>query len=255
MNRLVLTVLFLFVFTSFLEAAPPDPDLSVYLDFDEISGDVIKDKSGNGNDGMLLQNADLEEGKFGKALKFTAGLRVEFDGENFVKPPEEAVTIAVWANTEPRSAEMEVFDCIGSGHGDGLYHVEIRSDGAMRWYHRDDSSTQIFSIQTGSVPVGEWVHIAGTYDSDAGQAVLYINGAEITRAAGGGKLSIDWSVTAGLGQHKGGRQFLGLMDEFYMFQRALDLDEIIALMNGEFGPSIAVQPGGKLAAMWGRIKL
>ena len=163
--------------------------------------------------------------------------------------------MAVWANTETRSAEMEVFDCIGSGHGDGLYHVEIQTGGAMRWFHRDDSSTQIFSIQTGSVPVEEWVHIAGTYDSDAGQAVLYINGAEIMKAAGGGKLSIDWSVTAGLGQHKGGRQFLGLMDEFYMFQRALDTEEIKNLMNGEFGPFIAVQPGEKLAATWGRIKL
>ena len=105
------------------------------------------------------------------------------------------------------------------------------------------------------MPVGEWVHIAGTYDSDAGQAVLYINGAEITKAAGGGKLSIDWSITAGLGQHKGGRQFLGLMDEFYMFQRALDPDEIKTLMNGEFGPFIAVQPGEKLGATWGGTKL
>jgi len=255
MNRLVLSTLFLFVSVSFTEAAQLDPDMSVYLNFDEIDGDSVKDKSGNGNDGALLQKADLEEGKYGQALKFTAGLRVEFDGANFVKPPEEAVTMAVWANTEPRSAEMEIFDCIGSGHGDGLYHVEIRSDGAMRWFHRDDSSTQIFNIQTGSVPAEEWAHIAGTYDSNAGEAVLYINGKEIARSPGNGTLSIDWSVTAGLGQHKGGRQFLGLMDEFYMFQRALDPDEIIALMNGESGPFIAVQPGGKLAAAWGGIKL
>ncbi len=74
------------------------------------------------------------------------------------------------------------------------------------------------------------------------------------KATGNGTLSTDWAVGAGIGQHKGVRQFLGLMDEFYMFKRALDADEIIALMEGQFGPFLAVQPQEKLAATWGGIK-
>ncbi len=160
MNRLVLSMLFLFVFVPFLEAIDSDPDLSLYLSFDEIDGDVIKDMSGTGNDGLLSQGADLEDGKYEKALKFTAGLRIDFDGENFVGTPEEAVTMAVWVNLDG-SAQQEIFDCIGTGHGDGQYHFELQAGGAVRWFHRDDSSVQIFSIQTGNVPTGEWAHIAG----------------------------------------------------------------------------------------------
>ena len=80
--------------------------------------------------------------------------------------------MAAWLNINAVAAEQELFDCIGTGHGDGQYHFEIRSGGAMRWFHRDASQTRIFSIQAGNVPTGEWAHIAGTYDSKAAQAVL-----------------------------------------------------------------------------------
>jgi hypothetical protein len=253
-NRLILSLLFLFVFVPFLEGVDLDPDLSAYLNFDEIDGDVVKDISGNGNDGTLSKNASLDDGKYEKALRFDPGLRVDFDGANFVGTPEEGVTMAAWVHLDAVAGEQELFDCIGTGHDSGLYHFELRSGGAVRWFHRDDSNTQIFNIQTGNVPTGEWAHVAGTYDSGAGEAVLYINGKEIMKSPGAGTLSIDWAVTAGIGQHKGGRQLIGLMDEFYMFKRALDADEIVALMNGELGPFIAVQPEGALTSTWGEIK-
>jgi hypothetical protein len=255
MSRLIMSVLFLFVFASFLEAAQTDPDLSLYFSFDRIEGGVIPDMSGNGNDGTAPANAQLEEGKFEKALKFGTGSRVELDSKNFEGIPETAVTMGVWVNVQPTGSDQEIFDCIGSGHDSGQYHFEIKSGGAMRWFHRDETETQIFKIETSNVPTGEWVHIAGTYDSETGETVLYINGQEIARATGSGDLSTDWSVGAGLGQHKGGRQLTGLMDEFYMFKRALDADEIVKLMNGDLRPSgVAVQPEGTLAATWGKVK-
>jgi hypothetical protein len=250
-----LFVLFVFVSVSAAEAVEMDPDLSAYLSFDAIDNGVVADMTANGNDGLLTVDADLEDGKFGSAIVFGSGLRVDFDGANFVGPPEDAVTMAMWINVEAVTAEMELFDCIGTGHGDGQYHFELRSGGPVRWFHRDETSTQVFNIQTGNVPTGEWAHIAGTYDSDSGEAALYINGKEVTKVPGSGAaLSIDWAVTAGIGQHKGGRQFLGLMDEFYMFKRALSAEEITALMDGLFGPNLAVEPGGKLATTWAEVK-
>ena len=250
-NRVILSVLFLFVFVS-LATAEMDPDLSLYFNFDGVDGDVIPDMSGNGNDGTLAANAVTEDGKFGDALKFTPGTRIELDGANFVGTPEFAVTMGVWLNLDGL-AQQEIFDCIGTGHASGQYHFELQSGGAVRWFHRDETETQIFSINTGSVPIQEWAHVAGTYDSGSGEAALYINGAEITTSIGNGDLSTDWAVGAGIGQHKGGRQLLGLMDEFYMFKRSLDADEVVALMNGEF-QGAAVEPEGSLTTTWGEIK-
>lgn len=129
-NRLILFVLFLFVFVS-LAAAEMDPDLSLYFSFDGIDGDVILDMSGNGNDGMLTQNAVTEDGKFGDALKFTGGTRIELDGANFVGTPEVAVTMGVWVHLDAVGGDQELFDCIGTGHASGQYHFELKSGGAV----------------------------------------------------------------------------------------------------------------------------
>ena len=70
-------------------------------------------------------------------------------------------------------------------------------------------------------------------------------------AKGDGELSDNWGVSAAIGHHKNGRWFDGLMDEFYIFGRALSEDEIGPLMNGEL---LAVEPADKLATTWGSLK-
>ena len=236
MARFILSIFLVFTFVFLAEAADMDPDMSVYLSFDEVDDGVVLDMTANGNDGLLTQDADLEDGKFGSALKF-------------------GVTMGAWLLLDDIGSDHEIFDCIGTGHDSGQYHFEIKPGGAVRWFHRDETNTTIFNIQTGVVPAGEWTHVIGTYDSDSGEAVLYINGEEIMKAAGNGDLSTDWAVGAGIGQHKGGRQLRGLMDEFYMFSRALTPEEIVILMNGEFGPNLAVEAAGKLTTRWGSIKV
>jgi hypothetical protein len=79
-----------------------------------------------------------------------------------------------------------------------------------------------------------------------------MDGKETHNAKGNGKLSDNWDVSAEIGHHKQGRWFDGLMDEFYMFNRALSADEIKEVMEGKFG--LSVQPAGKLAKTWGSIK-
>ena len=57
----------------------------------------------------------------------------------------------------------------------------------------------------------------------------------------------------GLGgqRDKNSRWFDGLMDEFYMFARALSEDEIKEVMEREF---LSVQPADKLATTWDSLK-
>ena len=64
-------------------------------------------------------------------------------------------------------------------------------------------------------PCKKWGHFAGTYDSKSGDVFTYMDGEETHNAKGTGKLSDNWNVSAGIGHHKQGRWFDGLMDEFY----------------------------------------
>ncbi|MHC4397956.1 MAG: hypothetical protein ACYS1A_20120 [Planctomycetota bacterium] len=47
---------------------------------------------------------------------------------------------------------------------------------------------------------------------------------------------------------------LGLVDEYYIFKRALEANEITELMDGNFGPFLAVRPGGKLTTTWSTLR-
>jgi hypothetical protein len=83
--------LVVFVFAYLVEAAGFDPDVSVYLNFDEIDDGVIKDISGNGNDGVMTISSDLKDGKYGKVLNFISGLRAETK-QKFFSPLNVRIT-------------------------------------------------------------------------------------------------------------------------------------------------------------------
>ena len=79
----------------------------------------------------------------------------------------------------------------------------------------------------------------------------YIDGKVTHETKGDGKLSDNWGLQAEIGHHKNDRWFDGLMDEFYIFSRALSEDEIKEVMDGEF---LSVEPADKLATTWGSLK-
>lgn len=228
-----------------------DPTLSVYYSFDK-EGDTVEDGSVNGNDGMVVGNAKWEKGVIGNAIVLEANVWVDMNGPEFENAPLDGFTIAVWVNHTGSGDAQTLLDAIGTGHASGLYHMEIRPAG-FRFFHRNDANVEVFNINPGPViEANTWVHFAGTYDSNSSDINIYIDGEE-THAAkgGGGKLSDNWGVTAGIGHHKNGRWYAGLMDEYYLFGRALSADEIKQVMDGEF---LAVEPSDKLTTTWGNIK-
>jgi hypothetical protein len=53
----------------------------------------------------------------------------------------------------------------------------------------------------------------------------------------------------------GGREYNGMVDEVFIFNRALSEDEVTSIMNvGLMGEPSSTSPAGKTAAVWGRIK-
>ncbi|MBT3265989.1 LamG domain-containing protein [Candidatus Poribacteria bacterium] len=231
-------------------AIAADPDLSAYYSFNEGSGEIAVDGSDYGNDGLIVGDPSWEAGVVGQAIVLQAQTFVDLNGPEFLNIPKTGITIAAWLNHNG-TGDMSLFDAIGDAHGNGLYHVEVRA-GGVRWFHRDDGEVQIFNINPGPVlPAQEWVHFTGTYEA-GGDAVTYVDGEETHRAAGsGGELSDNWNLQAEIGQHKAGRWYDGMIDEFYMFSRALTEAEVQGVMNDDFLP---VEPAGKAPLTWARLK-
>ena len=232
------------------EADLSDPTLSVYYGFDG-NGDTVEDGSIYGNDGTIEGKARREDGVIEKAIVLEDQTWIDLNGPEFQNVPLDGITIAVWVNHNDSPNPQSIFDSIGTDHGSGLYHVEIRP-GGFRWFHRDGAETQVFNINPGPIiKGGKWVHFTGTYDSKSGDVKTYIDGKVTHESKGKGKLSDNWGLQAEIGHHKNDRWYDGLMDEFYIFGRALSEDEIKEVMEGEF---LSVEPEGKLATTWGGLK-
>ena len=65
--------------------------------------------------------------------------------------PRKAVSIAAWIKLDTNKGYHSIFDTVGghSIHKNGQYHFEIQ-DGSVRWFHRNESGDQIFSVETGT---------------------------------------------------------------------------------------------------------
>ena len=61
-------------------------------------------------------------------------------------------------------------------------------------------------------------------------------------------------ATVLVGKHKGPREFLGMIDEVRIWNRALATDEAEAEMERGVG-FLAVSAAGKLATVWAKVKM
>jgi len=222
--------------------------------FDEGSGDILHDSSGNENHGELKEGPTWVNGMFDGGL--------QFDGvDDYVEVPHsesldttEAISIVLWAKlTEYPAGELDLLDkgpldagscqyylsCEG---GDQAYSLNWRG---QSWHGGDNFNSPLMNDI-------EWHHVAATYDMAADEVKVYVDGDcnEYTssddmvrgehRLVIGGPRNLDATYA-----------YKGIMDELAIFNVALTEDEIQSLMSGSMA---AVAPAGKLATTWAELK-
>ena len=237
-----------------------DPDLVLYFDYEDFSGDTVVEKSGRGYDGAI--NGDVtqsNDGKFGNAAHFASGSFLDLDGPNIKAEdiPIEGMSILAWINVEAVS-DMAIFNARASD-GTWLVHPEARGDGNFRWLNRGPNPARtIFDIRAGENKANEWQHYAGTYSRAEGLAVLYINGENVGQEEARLDTAIagDWDQGARVGYNiDNNRPFTGLMDDLNIWKRGLSEAEVNDIMNNGLSAVLtAVEAGGKLTTTWGKLK-
>ena len=119
----------------------------------------------------------------------------------------------------------DVFITQGPLDGSG-YRLRI-IDGKIRWSVGTDNGETIFDVETKSVTIPEtlWTHIIVTYDKESGHISIFVNGVSKLDETVDQKqrklLPRDWETEAKLGD----KSFNGFMDEFIMYNWAIDSSE------------------------------
>ena len=106
-------------------------------------------------------------------------------------------------------------------------------DGKVRWSIGTDNGETIFDYETKSVVIPEtlWSHIIATYDKESGDVSIFVNGVSKFKETVDKKqrklLPRDWETEAKLGD----KSFNGYMDEFIMYNWAIDESEATYIRN------------------------
>ena len=251
--RSLLSALFVVSFVFLLSAvgqAIDDESLVLYFPFDERTGDIARDPSGNNNNGTINGAEWTEDGKIGKALSFDGSDTVTVKDNDTL----DVTSLTVEAWIKPSTDWQQ-----GIGTNPGIFHkLDYPNRTGYLLYLEDafgtaslyvpQTDTYIRSI-TNVWKKGIWYHVASTYDEKEGEGKTYVNGKLETTEKSSGKLPPN-NQDLIIGMYI--NTFDGIIDEAAIYNRALTEEEINQDMNN--GVIFAVSPAGKLTTMWGSLK-
>ncbi len=245
-------VTFLVIFSAFMISSSGALDLEsiqgVWL-FNEGDGNEALDSSGKEHNGTI-NNGEWVDGKFGDALEFMGGGKVEvLHADGFTTP---TFTLMAWIMIDQPNATWQLI--VGKdGWPDRNYGMFVAKDtGVIHFAFCAPGQQDVGNFNAKTVVAdGAWHHIAITYDMKMRRA--YVDGnldAENGSAAEPSESVVPVEI---------GRNITGIIDEVLIADQAFSEDEIKQAM--ELGLEVfigggeAVSASGKLTTAWGSIKM
>ena len=233
----------------------PNAIVGVWL-FDEGTGNVAKDSSGNKNDGKLMNGPKWVDGKFGKALSF--------DGvDDYVEVPDSAslkiasaITIGAWVKLNTLDRFHGVMGKTGTIWSDVAYSARIIN--ANQYNFTTSSDGAACNELSGGTPTTDWHHVAYWFEKSTKR--IYVDGAKEAETKWDGPIHTNnQNLSIGAYTWGNGLGFLmqGFIDEVGLFNIALSEDDIKSIMNQGLGRALgitAVSSAGKLATTWADLK-
>ena len=228
-----------------LLAGSTQADLVAHWTFDEGSGTVAEDFSGNGNDGTLEGDPQWVAGQIGGAL--------EFDGSgDYVSAPyipldNRSFTVTMWVNPVLYTGEQIVFsqrqtsatntDLHFRLGGPGVGGGNVPVGGVRMGFYSNDLDTP-----GGLIEDNNWYHITFWYDFENQNRRIYIDGELQAEAAATPYLGTSGNTV--IGSWAGSTQwFQGIIDDVRVYDHPLSEAEIMGAMQGEAWPyALGPQP-------------
>lgn len=248
-----LLMAFAWIFSFGSEAEINPEAIVLALPFDEGAGNEAKDASPSGNNLLLVEEAKWDEGNIGKCVRLKKTAHLETEMPN-LELHNTDLTLAMWVNF---SAEPGWVALMSHDIGAGLNHE--------KWAWWLQSGTFVFHINDGlekrewvrsdffgAPELNRWYHLAFVKQKDL--HTHYVDGEPF---GGDEKNAPVPEVIEGpfsIGATGDRYYFQGLMDEALIVKQALTPNDIQRHLAGGVARILAVEPGGKLATQWSRLK-
>ena len=171
------------------------------------------------------------------------GGAVKVDGiDNYIVVPSspsldiggDKITVATWVKLEVLPSNM-------AGGFSGIY--DSATDAYVMYLDRGNAELRFKVTATGAerpgipeseLTLGEWIHVAGTYDGAIGESHIYLNGVLMDTHPGPTGM-INAGQLAGIGREgdQAVNTFSGEIDDMAIWNRPLTPEEVAALAAGE----------------------
>ena len=200
----------------------PDQALAAYWKFDELTQNnrMTPDTSGNGHDG-LVHGQSLVKGINGSAMQFEGYDQIVEVGDLGLKAP---TTLSFWVKTNDVFHDRRLFSQMeGSENQSGA----LRFDGTQVevW---DGSTWQVLIDH--NVRINTWIHVAVVYDEN-GKTYGFLNGERQHLVRSGFDFTGVRAAIGGKFQGTTGNEYIGLMDDFRVYGKTLNENEIKSLYS------------------------
>ena len=230
-------------------ADPSDDSLILYFSFDELDGDTVIDHSQYGNNGTIAGAPELVAGKFGNALKLNGQTDWVEVPHAEILTVDTDVTVMAWINAERHTGpnDQRWQGIVAKGNGPRSYSFYTESPSECLHLSAGGSG----SVCTGTVALNEWQHVVAHVED--GTHRYWLNGEAVGEFSGQNPLpgAADTADVLVGKTHESNREFLGLIDEVRIWNRALSEEEVLAEMETSLTP---VEPLGKLSTTWATLK-
>lgn len=214
------------------------------LEFNEGSGNVVNDYSGNGNNGVLGDGTcspgsgtcpNWVDGKFGYALKFD-GLNdfVSVASSDSLNSPNNTnkITVEGWIKPYNVAAGSKIYTIAqkGSGEHQGFWLApNMNMPGIGIWWEIGDGSGSFLNCNYFlGFSEGVWYHIVGTYDGSTMR--LYLNGNLVSQCTQNVIMFFD-NANLSIGRGVYGVLANATIDSVRIYNQALTPDQMGIFLN------------------------
>jgi len=206
--------------------------LFAYYDFETGTGTNLVDVVNGNRNGTLINTPTWVDGYMGSGLNFTAA---DSEYVNFADDFSElqgiaGLSIEAWVKLS--SIQGGIVSVIAQAGADPNRIWELGlSDGKPQFTVFRTDTSRAEAISTSAITIGEWYHLAGTYDGSTGISSIYINGIlNVTDDQSSLNTETDVTETPKIASVDGGASqfFNGIIDELKIWNVTRNVTEIVS---------------------------
>ena len=210
-----------------------DDGLVLYLPFNDGSGTSARDDSGKLNTGTLqnMDDSDWVSGKSGDALDFNGTDEYVSCGNHTSLDTPDAISIAAWIKPDNVTNWCTIAGKLKTDQANSAVYLVVYANEITFVLH--DTVQTMHTLEGGTIAEETWYHVVGTYDGTTMK--LYVDNVlvdSLTETFTINTVTHDLWIGA---NEWWGEYFEGLIDEFRMYNRAINQVERTWLCNHPSG--------------------